>query len=267
MEASLPFDPNGNYNLPVGYLAVTGQTILASQHNPPLEDIQAALNQALLRSGVAPWTGAQNANGQKLKNLAAPSDPGDAVPLSFLQTYFPSGAILDYAGTTAPSGWLFAGGQAVSRSTYAALFGVLGTRFGGGDGSTTFNLPDLRGRVTAGKDDMNGTAAGRLTSAGGVAGTTLGASGGAQTQTLTVAQMPNHGHAISQQPHHHNWGNTARGFGLANGVVGAFAQGGSTPGDLNTTDSVIDISVQPTGGGQAHNNVQPTIVLNKIIKV
>jgi hypothetical protein len=53
----LPFDPNDNYNLPAGYVAVTGQTILASQHNPPFEDIQAALKNVLLRSGVAPWTG------------------------------------------------------------------------------------------------------------------------------------------------------------------------------------------------------------------
>lgn len=71
----------------------------------------------------------------------------------------PAGAYLPFAGSTAPTGWLLCAGQAVSRTTYAALFAVVGTTYGIGDGSTTFNLPDLRGRVIAGKDDMNGTAA------------------------------------------------------------------------------------------------------------
>ncbi len=264
----MPFDPNGNYNLPAGYLAVTGQTIMASQHNPPLEDIQSALNQALLRSGAAPWTGAQNANSQKLKNLGTPTDPGDAVSLSFLQGYLPSGIIMDYAGTSAPSGWLLAAGQAVSRSTYATLFGILGTRYGSGDGSTTFNLPDLRGRVTAGKDDMNGTAANRLTSAAsGVAGTTLGGAGGAQTHTLTIAQLANHGHGIVDAGHTHPWGNHAQGFALTPGNFGSFAQGGPDPSALSTANAYTGISIQNNGGNQAHNNVQPTIIMNKIIKV
>ncbi len=264
----MPYDSQGNYSLPSGYLAVTGQTIMASQHNPPLEDIQAALNQSLLRSGAAPWTGAQNANGQRLKNLGTPTDPGDAVSLSFLQGYLPSGIIMDYAGTSAPAGWLFAAGQAVSRSTYATLFGVLGTRYGSGDGSTTFNLPDLRGRVTAGKDDMNGTAANRLTSGGaGIAGTTLGASGGAQTHTLTTAQMPNHGHSVIDPSHTHPWGNKAAGYSMQGGNVGSYAQTSPGSSDLYTEASFTGISIQNSGGGGAHNNVQPTIIMNKIIKV
>ena len=71
----------------------------------------------------------------------------------------PSGAVLPFAGTAAPAGWLLCYGQAVSRTTYAALFNALGTAYGAGDGSTTFNLPDLRGRVPGGKDDMGGVAA------------------------------------------------------------------------------------------------------------
>lgn len=110
----------------------------------------------------------------------------------------PAGAVIPYAGSAAPAGWLFCGGQAVNRSDYAALFAAIGTTYGVGDGSTTFNLPDLRGRVIAGEDDMGGTAANRLTSGGsGVAGATLGASGGAETVTLTSAQsgVPAHQHA------------------------------------------------------------------------
>lgn len=66
----------------------------------------------------------------------------------------PSGVVLPFAGSTAPSGWLLCFGQAVSRTTYASLFAAIGTAFGVGDGSTTFNLPDMRGRVPGGKDDM-----------------------------------------------------------------------------------------------------------------
>ena len=73
-----------------------------------------------------------------------------------------SGIVFDYAGTTAPTGFLMCYGQAVSRTTYAALFAAIGTAYGAGDGSTTFNVPDCRGRVTAGGDAMGGTAAGRL---------------------------------------------------------------------------------------------------------
>jgi hypothetical protein len=92
-----------------------------------------------------------------------------------------TGAIDGFAGTTAPAGSLLCYGQAVSRTDYVGLFTVIGTTYGTGDGSTTFNLPDLRGRVAAGKDDMGGSAANRLTLT--IVGTTLGATGGQQTPT------------------------------------------------------------------------------------
>ena len=76
------------------------------------------------------------------------------------QRLVPSGTVLPFAGTTAPIGFLLCSGQAVSRSTYPDLFAAIGTTYGAGDGSTTFNVPDLRGRVPAGKDDMGGGAAG-----------------------------------------------------------------------------------------------------------
>lgn len=101
----------------------------------------------------------------------------------------PVGSVTAFAGANAPAGWLLCGGQTVSRTTYAGLFSVIGTTYGAGDGSTTFTLPDLRGRVIAGEDDMGGTAANRLTSGGaGINGTVLGAAGGAETVTLTSAQ-------------------------------------------------------------------------------
>jgi microcystin-dependent protein len=104
----------------------------------------------------------------------------------------PLGAFLPYAGTTAPnSKFALPFGQAISRSTYATLFSLVSTTFGTGDGSTTFNILDLRGRVAAGKDDMGGSAANRLTNAGsGITGTNLGASGGAETVTLITGNLP-----------------------------------------------------------------------------
>lgn len=156
----------------------------------------------------------------------------------------PSGSIVDYAGATEPSGWLFCYGQAISRTTYADLFTAISTTYGAGDGSTTFNVPDLRGRVVAGQDDMGGSSANRLTNAsGGLNGDTLGATGGAETHTLTTAEMPAHTHAGVA---------TMGGNTVPNGAVRPVPVAGSTGS---------------TGGDGAHNNVQPTIILNKIIKI
>lgn len=94
----------------------------------------------------------------------------------------PIGCLQAFAGTTAPAGWLLCAGQAVSRAVYAMLFDVVSTTFGAGDGSTTFNVPDLRGRTIAGLDNLGGSDAGRLDWAN-----TLGTAGGAQQATLRAA--------------------------------------------------------------------------------
>jgi microcystin-dependent protein len=101
----------------------------------------------------------------------------------------PVGVVSAFAGVNAPAGWLMCAGQAVSRTDYSALFNALSTTYGSGDGSTTFNLPDLRGRVPAGVDNMGGSAASRLTSTVLTASNTLGATGGAQTHTLDGTQI------------------------------------------------------------------------------
>lgn len=160
----------------------------------------------------------------------------------------PAGSVFDYAGTAAPSGYLLCFGQAVSRSTYSDLFTAIGTTFGSGDGSTTFNLPDLRGRVAAGKDDMGGSAANRITAAGsGITGTTLGAAGGTQTHTLTTAEMPAHTHTLTTQ-------------NQTCGGLSAILNPSQAASVYNTA------TTGSTGGGGAHQNTQPTLILNKIIK-
>lgn len=201
-----------------------------------------------------------------------------------------TGAVLDFAGTTAPEGWLLCYGQAVSRETYANLFAIIGTTFGAGNGSTTFNLPDCRGRVGAGKDDMGGTAASRLTTAGAsINGATLGASGGAQTHALTAAQNAQHSHGVTDPTHTHTvydpgHSHTQQSWNLTSfdGTGGPHQVGADAPtsGALGAVNSVsfvgtgisnyaaaTGITIQNQGTGQAHNNTQPTIVFNKIIKI
>lgn len=182
----------------------------------------------------------------------------------------PIGAGFDYWGSATPnSSFVFAYGQAISRSTYSALFSLLGTTYGAGDASSTFNIPDLRGRVAAKKDDMGGSAAGRLTSSYfGTAASSLGAVGGLESQTLTTAQMPAHSHGVTDPGHTHTPPGVPAGL-WGDNVTGSAAQGGNAFQMTHTNIPVATtgISVQNAGGGSAHNNVQPTIICNYVIRV
>jgi microcystin-dependent protein len=94
-----------------------------------------------------------DANSLKIVNLAAGTDNGDAVNLAQLKEYIPVGSIQAYSAASAPTGWLLCDGSAVSRATYAALFSLIAETAGQGDNSTTFNVPDFRGRFLRGWDD------------------------------------------------------------------------------------------------------------------
>ncbi len=154
------------------------------------------------------------------------ADPTD------VNLYVKTGMISPYAGTTAPTSWLLCDGTAVSRTTYSALFAITSTTYGVGDGATTFNLPDLRGRVPVGKSADTEF-------------DVLGETGGAKTHTLTEAEMPAHTHQM-------------------------FANGGTSVGGSNVFSgggggSAVDTGSK--GSGTAHNNLQPYITLNYIIKI
>ena len=182
----------------------------------------------------------------KIQDGAVTAAKLDAGAVSVLM---PSGSLMPYAGSSAPTGYLLYDGAAISRTTYSALFGLVGTTYGSGDDSSTFNIPDLRGRVIAGQDDMGGVSANRLTGlSGGVDGDVLGGTGGAETHTLTTSELPAHDHNLPVD------------IGGALNIQSLTSTGGSDQGYDGSVDSTS------TGGGLAHNNVQPTIILNYIIK-
>lgn len=175
------------------------------------------------------------------------------------------------ARSTAPSRWLLCQGQAISRTTYADLFTAIGTTYGVGDGSTTFNVPDLGGRVVAGKE----SSATRLTSGvSGVDGATLGAAGGNQNmhQHTHIATVTDGGHSHTQRLDKSGGGSTDIGTmvgnnaGATNGVVAGINNDNFNGDAITTASATTGISVSNANAGTGSSqNVQPTIVLNYII--
>lgn len=178
-----------------------------------------------------------------------------------------AGIIVDFAGSTAPQGYLLCFGQNVSRATYSLLFGVIGTIYGTGDGATTFTLPDLRGRTTFGLGNMGGTESNRLNS---IISSVLGAVGGAQTESVGVSG------GISGS----TFGSLSmNSTGIANGYLGgSISDGAGSSGQQNIeVDVVLNVSVSGftsgslgvtgsfSGGTNSATNVPPAMTLNKMI--
>lgn len=164
----------------------------------------------------------------------------------------PVGAWVPFGGQNLSSNWLFANGQNVLRAQWPDLFARYGTVYGVGDGSTSFGLPDLRGRVIAGLDGMGGLPGGNRLAAV-LNSTVLGATGGNQVHALTQAQLAGHGHNV----------NFTRFDPRAPSVSNNPASGEWTVASLDTPPNTTDTSV--TGDGQPHLNVQPTMVGNIVI--
>lgn len=148
----------------------------------------------------------------------------------------PVGAIMPFGSDTIPDNWLLCNGQAVSRTDYQELFNTIGITYGSGDGFTTFNLPDLQGKIPVGKDENDEDF------------DTLGNTGGEKEHTLTIEEMPSHNHQSS---------NYFEGSGGTSGVWAVRS--------LADLTGYKDVSSQ-TGENQPHNILQPYIVQNYIIK-
>lgn len=175
---------------------------------------------------------------------------------------------IDFWGTTTPnSAFAFPAGQAISRTTYSALFAIMGTTHGVGDGSTTFNLPDKTGRVSAMKETV-ADGSRRLNTTYFGDSTTLGTGGGSQSHTLTSAQMPVHSHTLTDPGHTHaavsggGFNTSAAGNDWTQSLAANNATRVST-----AVSATTGITMANAGSGDAHNNVQPTIICNYIIRI
>lgn len=170
----------------------------------------------------------------------------------------PVGAIQQYAGSSAPAGWLLCYGQAISRTLYSALFAVISTTYGVGDGSSTFNLPDCRGRAMVGLDNMGGSDAGILDWAN-----TLGTTGGEQYHSLTSAENGPHTHSITDPGHSHPNSTPTTPVAVAGGAT--YSVWYSTLSG-NTGSATTGIIINSSGSGTGHNTMQPSILFNTIIR-
>lgn len=161
----------------------------------------------------------------------------------------PIGTILDFAAATAPTGYLVCDGSAVSRTTYAALFAVIGTTWGSGNGSTTFNIPDFRGRTAIGAG--TGTASDATAHA-------LGSNGGTETHKLTHAQsgVPAHNHPLPNSAIVYN----------ADGTQRLATSGSGTKSSVNTNVGLSTASNTAADASSAHPNMQPYAAVTKIIR-
>lgn len=200
-----------------------------------------------------------------------------------------AGLIYMYGGSTAPNGFLICDGSEISRTTYSSLFAAIGTIYGAGDNSTTFNIPNISGRVAIGSSVRN----------------TIGTTGGEETHTLLTNEMPTHSHTIPSHGHTHtikattpklvhsitqpmftytppagsqkssyyssgkkdvtNANTTTAASRSANLAIANHAATACTK-----TGSITDCSAfdsETTGSGSSHNNMQPYITLNYIISI
>jgi len=163
----------------------------------------------------------------------------------YVDDRMPVGALLIWSSNTAPGGYLLCDGSAISRTTYADLFATIGTTYGSGNGSSTFNLPNLKGKFPVGRDSSQ------------TEFDTLAETGGEKTHTLTESEIPAHSHTLKA------YSDGDGGYSTPTSHILAVISNGWAPAadaDSSTAPS------NTTGGGAAHNNLQPYIVLNYIIK-
>lgn len=247
-------------NIPMGGFKFTGLVDGSAATDSATVGQVSALNSTISnlgntfvrKDGTTTMTGIFNAGNFRVSNVAAPTTGTDATNKTYVDAQLgsaaPSGLVCCFGGTVAPTGWLLCNGAAVSRITYATLFTAIGTTYGAGDGTTTFNVPNPVGRVIIGA----GTGAGGGTSGSGIvtggaalSARTIGQWFGEETHTLTLAETPAHTHTLPS---------------------GCGGGGGTTSVECVFDGIPTTWTTSPQGGGAAHNVVQPGLVLSYIIK-
>lgn len=216
---------------PLVYRLVKSSPLTALEGDTNLQTLVNAINGLEARMNVSLL-----ANGQLANNAVTLASIPDGIitAAKFDASILPIGIILGLSSGTIPSGWLECKGQAIPRGSYgAALFALIGTTYGIGDGATTFNLPDLQGRCPIGE----GSGAGLTTRS-------RGDKVGEETHLLDLTEIPAHTHTIAKD---------------SNGVAGA---GGWRP-----SDNPASTNTGSAGGGNAHNNMDPSLCLTFIIRV
>jgi microcystin-dependent protein len=242
---------SGIYNLPTGNPVVTGTTITSNWANTTLSDISTALTGSVASDGQTPITGNLQMGGNLITGMGAGVSSTDAVTVAQLAAVNSviTGAIQMWPTVTAPTGYLLCTGTAVSRSTYSALFAVIGTTFGSGDGSTTFNLPNYSDRMPIGAGTI-----GALAATGGSKDAIVVS----HTHTATVTD-PGHTHTLSPNP---VLGTSTGGGSLA--IGGGRALENTT---LTTVTTGVSVANSTTGVSGTNANLPPYLGINFIIKV
>lgn len=248
-------DSGGNYSLPPGYLAVTGETINATQHNPPLEDLAAAMTRRLMRDGRAPMLGNLDMNGYRVVGAAAAVNPGDFVTLQQLQDMLsafsevPIGQLVLMTGTQSVPGHVRANGQSLLRDAYPDLWAFAQAsgniaasqgaktdgQYGPGDGSTTFTVPRIF-------DFVRG-----LPNSGRAIGSTQADALKSHTHSASFSgnPVPPHTHNIPLYNSFGEAGRPLRGSGGHTNNWNTGSGGGHTPSGTVTVNATGDSETRP----------------------
>lgn len=251
---------SGVYSLPSGNPVTSGSTITSTWANTTLSDIASSLTGSVAADGQTPMSGSLNMANNKVVSVLDPTSAQDAATKTYVDTAdatltasiaainaVVTGSIQMWPTTSAPTGYLLCAGAAISRTTYAALFAIIGTTFGAGDNSTTFNLPNYTNRMPY--------------------GTTIGATGGSADAVVVS--------------HTHTATSTVTDAGHAHATFGPYGGGGNPGGSLNTaypagqtyptTSATTGITVATTntttGVSGTNANLPPYLGINFIIKV